>query len=516
MPFDGGPGPHHWKGRQMSRSQGWLRQFKFALLGAVSASCLAAAAAAAEERDPLQSVPGTCNAVAVVQMKKLINSPVGKKKKWWDQARRAYAEGLLSGPPWVNEIVQATTIGSAPGGGRPLTYSIYLMDQPSVMYDIAKHELSPLEKIAGHGATLSSRHVYFVQLAPGMVGALEPADRHAVSHWVRAIDDKQLVPLKPELVDAVKTDDDVLVSLAADLRDVLNPHHIRNWIKGTPRLRSAPDVDGLVEVLTSLRLARLQLRVTDSIVARLELDFDSPLGNHVAAAQTAVGQWLDDAGARPQILREAKATVGEKSLSFEAPLDEIGLRRILSLVQSPHLPVKEADASEGHQPNAVASAAYYDKVCDLLNSLLYKNRNASSYNKTALWHEQFARRITNLSTLAVDPALVRWASDVSKELLALASSLRGEHVRLDDLERSIRFNETTHWQWYADTVDGPLYFPAWVSTDNNLELVRAQQDSDVEKGADQRDAIWNMLRQETADVAHHIESIYHIKLKLPQ
>jgi len=48
--------------------------------------------------------------------------------------------------------------------------------------------------------------------------------------------------------------------------------------------------------------------------------------------------------------------------------------------------------------------------------------------------------------------------------------------------------------WYGSSPTGPLYFPAWVSSSNNLELVRAQQQSSVEKSADQRDAIWNRGR----------------------
>jgi hypothetical protein len=485
-----------------------------ALVGGL-VTLIANGAASAAEADPLHSVPGSCNAVAVVKMKELINSPLGKRGKWWDEARRAYAEGLLSGPPWVTEIVQATTIGSA-HSGEPLTYSVYLMTQTSVIYDIAKHELAPLEKIAGHGATLSSRNVYFAQLAPGLVGAVQPANRQAVAHWVHSLDEKQLPPVSPELIAALKTPDNAQVTLAVDLKDMLNPHHITNWIVGTPKLRATDDIEGLAKVLASLRLARLSVHVSDSIVARLELDFESPISKHVGGIEKAVGQWLDDAGARPHVLAAAKIEATDKSLTFETPLDEAGLRRVLSLVQSPHIPPKEAANLEVRQPNAVASAAYYNKVCDLLNSLLYKNRNTTGYEKTALWHEKFARRIVGLSTTAVDPALVRWATDVSKELIALASSLRGQVVRIDDLERSIRFNEETHWQWYADTVNGPLYFPSWVSSDNNLDQVRAQQDADIEKATDQRDTIWNMLRQETADVAKRMEAVYHIKLKLPQ
>jgi hypothetical protein len=470
----------------------------------------------AKEIDPLSAAPGSCNAVAVVHMRNLVNSPLGKRQKWFDEARRAYAEGLLSGPPWVKDIVQATAIGSATGG-HPLTYSIYAVNQPSIIGDIAKHELAPLEKLAGHGAVASPRNVFFIQLAPGLVGAVQPADRQAVSDWVRAFDEQKLRAISPDLIDALKSDENAQVSIAVDLKGKLNSRYILNWLVGTPKLRATDDLEGLARVLSSLRIARLSVHVSDKIVARLQLDFGSPIRKRGSALEKAVNQWLDDAGARPQVLAAAKTSVSENSLIFEVPLDEVGLRRLLSLVQSPHLPPKEATSAEGRKANAVASAAYYNKVCDLLNSLLYKNRNASEYQKTALWHEQFARKIAGLPTIGVDPELVHWGRNVSKELIALASSLRGELVKLDDLERSIRFDETTHYEVYAySSLSGPLYFPAWVTSDDNLDVVRGRQESQVEQSASERDAIWNMLYQGTAEIAQKMESTYQIKLKLPK
>ena len=100
--------------------------------------------------------------------------------------------------------------------------------------------------------------------------------------------------------------------------------------------------------------------------------------------------------------------------------------------------------------------------------------------------------------------------------MALASSLRGESVRVDDLERSIRTDDTTMYQWAgAGPYGEPLGFPVWVYSDNNLEQVRAQQDAAVEKSAGDRDAIWTMLRDETTAIAKQMEYKYHIKLKLP-
>ncbi|HET6329014.1 MAG TPA: hypothetical protein VFG04_30295 [Planctomycetaceae bacterium] len=469
----------------------------------------------AADSKPLSLVPGSCNAVAIVKMRALVNSPLGKRGKWFDEARRAYAEGLLSGPPWVKEIVQATTVGSMTSG-QPLTYSLYVMDQPSVIGDIAKHELAPLEKLAGHAAVASPRNVYFIQLATGLVGAVQPANRQVAANWARSLGEKQSSPLAPDLVEALNTQDGAQVTIVVDLKDMLNPQYIVRWFVGSPKLRATDDIEGVAKLLSSLKTARLSIQVTDTIVARLQLDFDFPVGKHASAIEKAVAQWLDDVGGRPRVIAAAKTKVAGNTLTFEMPLDEVGLRRVLTLVQSPHISPKEAANPENRAPNALASAAYYNKVCDLLNSLLHKNRDATEYEKTALWHEQYARRIAGLSTVAVDPALVRWGRDVSKELVALAQSLHGELIQLDQLERSIRVDETTTYQWYGFSSSGPLYFPTWVTTNDNVDQVRSQQESQSDKAASQREQIWNMLYQETTDVARAMESKYQIKLKLPK
>ena len=134
-----------------------------------------------------------------------------------------------------------------------------------------------------------------------------------------------------------------------------------------------------------------------------------------------------------------------------------------------------------------------------------------------MWHEQFAQKIAGLSPTAVDPDLLRWARGVSKELVALAHSLRGESVRLKDLEQSISVDDTTMYNWAGNGPYGePLGFPVWTYSDSNLDLVRAQQDAAIEKSAGDRDAIWDMLRRETAAVAIQMEHKYGIKLKLPE
>ena len=476
--------------------------------------CSAAVSGFAAETDALRLIPASCNAVAVIETRNLVNSPLGRREKWSDAVRRAYAEGLLSSPPWVQEMIQGTMVGS-PAAGPPLTYSVYVTGQLMTVADIARHELSHAENLAGHQAVFSPRNVYFVQFSPGLIGALQPANRQAAAHWLQSAGQSTAPSISTPLVDALSADDKAQVVVAVDLKDMLHPRHIRNWIMGTPKLRKGGDVDALVTLLSGLKMARLSVHVDDSIVARLRLDFDAPVGQNAPRVEQAVAQWLDDAGARPQMLAAAKAQVSGNSVTFEASLDEVGLRRLLSLIQSPHLPPKEA-AGESREPNPVASEAYYNKVCALLNALLSRNRDATVYERTALWHAEFARKIAGLPPTAVDPALLRWGRDASKDLMALAYSLRGESVRLDDLERSIRVDDTTMYNWAGAGPYGvPFGFPVWVYSDSNLDLVRAQQDAAVEKSAGDRDAIWNMLRGETTAIAKQMEYKYHIRLKLP-
>jgi hypothetical protein len=490
-----------------------LRSLPFSLL--VVAILASSVPCGAAETDLLQWTPGSCNAVALIRMRQLVESPIGRKEKWGDKVRRAYAEGLLSAPPWVKEVVRGTTFGSA---GMPITYSIYSMAQDSVIGDIAKHERASIEKIAGRFAVLSPRGVYFVQLADGLVGTVQPPDRQAVSAWVRSRAAGRGTELSPYLQSALETGEPASIVIAVDLTDMLNERRVRDWLATSPRLRSMGNRDALAALVASIRGARLSLTVTDTIDGRLRLDFDSPVGSQADALKAIVFQWLDDAGAEMPVLANAKATASDKSLVFETPLNERALQRILSLIRSPHLPGKgEIETGADQKPNAVASAAYYDSVCQLLNSLVRRNKGANDYDKTALWHETFARKIAELPTTGVDPELVDWGRGISEKLRALATSLRGVPVEVDKLQNSIRVDSTTYYRWYANSADaGPLYFPAWIKSQNNVGDVRARQADVIAQNADQREAIWTMMKEATAEVARKMQYKYGIKLKLPQ
>lgn len=473
------------------------------------------------ESSVLPWVPDSCNAVAVINVRKVLNSPLGRRAKWSDKVRQAYAEGLLSAPPWVRQVIRATTLGAA-SHGESAVYSLYTMDQQSVIPQIAKHEMAPVEKIGGKFAVRSPRGVIFIQLASGLLGSLQPSDRSIAARWVRVGAETHKPQLSSYLREAIDASENSSILLAVDLAGSIDQQRAQKWFSARSRDGKSrgieDDAQQLAALFVSLQGARIAVNVTDSITGRLQLDFGSSVGPRVEAVKAAVLQWLDDAGARVHLLADAKARASGNSFILESPLDDRALHRIVSFIQSPH-PLGAAEPlgnAESVKPNAIGSARYYDAVLQLLKSLDRRNQSAQDYEKTAYWHESAAHKIDSLATIGVDPELATWGRDVSANLRALAASLRGVPVEVNQLEKSVRFNATTYYRWYANSESqGPLYFPSWVRSSDNVDDVRAQQDDVVSKNADQRDAIWQMLRNQTIAVAQKIEYRYGIKLSRP-
>jgi hypothetical protein len=476
---------------------------------------LPAICAAAEDTD-LRWIPGTCNAIAVVRMRQLVDSQLGKKEKWSDRARRAFTAGLWSAPTFVNEVVRGTVIPSGPGGS-PL-YAIYSSRRESGISEITRRERARGEKILGHMAVLSPRIVYFVQLAPGIVGAMQPPNREQVSRWIEASSEKASSQISPYLREAIELDDGAQVSIAIDLAGRLSRRRVQEWINGSSALRARRDRNQVAFLLGSLKGVRLSVLVTSAIRGRVRLDFAAPVGENADGLKAAILAWLDDAGGRVELLSRAKAAVADNSIVLEAPLDTQALRRLMSLIESPS-PFSEEGTTEKvdvGKPNGLASAAYYESVYQLLKDLDRKNQNASNYEKTALWHETFARKIDDLPTADVDPDLPVWGHAVSEQLRALAASLRGMPAQVDSIRRSVRFDTKTYNRMYAIGPDGPLYNPSFVETSNNLSKVRANLEEAVSKNGNERDSIWAMINDGTAAIRQKIEEKYHIQLAKPR
>lgn len=457
-------------------------------------------------------VPPSTNTVAIVRVADLLNSPLGRQRKWVDEYRDAYANGIVAAPPSVLEAIRATEYRPYAKGAQPV-YSIYSMRVDVSMSEIAKHELTQAEKIGDGFAVNSQRGVYFARLGSKMLGALQPADRQLLSRWLRFGQTNTKPQLTPYLAEALEAEKKPQVVIIVDLTDMIDPAYIARWLSASPSLQAQKiDSTKLTEQLATLRGLRLSLTVAADIRAQLALDFAEPVTASKESLQAMVLEWLDNSGARIDTLANAEASIRENSFVLETQVEEQGLRRILSLIQTQHPAEAATEPATTQLPeaNSIASLRYYKGIVAAVNDLGFQTRKAKDYEKTALWHENYAAKIEGMSTRGVDPELAAWGYDVAQKLRALAGSLKGLPVQVDQLNRQIRVDVQTFNRRVATTEWGAFFRPEGFTTTTNLQDVRAAQQDLIAKDQEDRANIWAMLEQDRQAVVSKMKEKYGV------
>jgi hypothetical protein len=379
------------------------------------------------------------------------------------------------------------------------------------MSDIAKHELSKIEKIGDTFAVSAPRGVYFARFAPKIMGALEPADRQLLARWIRYGGAHEKSELSTYLTEALAAETKPQVVIAVDLTDIADEEYLAKVLAISPAVKQAQgDPAQLAALFASLRGLRLTVTVGEDITGAFRLDFGQPIKAHEALMKGIVLEWFDHAGARVSVLADAKAVVKDSSFMMQTPIDEQALRRILSLIQTQ----QPAEASENQpnagQANAIASQRYYKGVLANVRDLETMNKKSADYQKTALWHENYAKRIDSLSTTGVDPDLVAWGYSVAQNLRGLAGSLRGVPLEVEQLQRAIRTHTQAYFERSATTEWGNLYRPEVLTISSNLQDVRAAQQEVFIKGHSDRDQVWSIMEQDRQSTVGKMREKYGV------
>lgn len=485
----------------------------------LSLGLLNAPLACGQSPEALQWIPETVNAVGVVRVKPLLSSPLGLREGWATELQGKYSSGVIAAPPSVEVVISATQLfGSTPGEAL----AVFQLPQGANINirEVAKHENGDVEAVAGVSAVLSPRDSYFVRLAANLLGVQHPANRQNLGRWLRLGKQDKGKSLTGYLQNVIATDTTSQIIVAVDLQDVLHPRSVQEWLSSSAGFKQNPKaVVALTNLFSTCQGARITVRVTDRMRARLSLDFQIAPGPEGTLLKEPVIEILGDLGASVEKLSEAEITVEGKSVVLERDIDRDGLRRILSLIRSPS-PSGLSGEGVGEQakvePNAVGSQQYFHSVKRLVDDLSRLNQRATDYNKTALWHENYARQIEQLPTLGVDPALIQWGKSVSTRLQALAGSLRGVPVELKALDRTMTLNVEQYSYRYASTPTADLYRNGRYKFDTNLPAVRLKQAQAVAQGADDRNAIWQMLNDDAAAIYRQMSSVYGPEFSKPR
>jgi hypothetical protein len=473
----------------------------------------------------LRRVPESTDALLIVRLQALLQSPRGQREQWSQKYQSGYLNGAVQIPPTVKTMLMACDF--EPDESKPsLTIGVALMTSKKriSMQDLAAREKGQIETVANQPVALTPRGSYFVELAPGFVGAMTPPNRKELARWVRfAMTDRDPV-VSPYLRNAVSSGRGAPIQLAVDLKDIVDPKAVRLWLKNSKKLqRSQGNFDALFELIEGLKGIRFTARVQDTTTGEIYLDFSKAVGDRSDYLKELFLESLDEMGAALDDFRNAEIrTEAEgKTLVLKAELADATLREIMSLIEMPSIPVTAEETqppSPGSKADLAATTRYYDEVQQLLGDLAKKNKKAEDYNKTGLWHETYAKKISQLPRQGVDEEMLQYGSTVSTCLWALTNSLHGVPLKVDLLQSQKYIYAYQPPTIFIGNRRGSFFLggAAPTYTDTNIPEITAQQQEAIAQGQGDRDQVWKSVDQEKYRIRRRMSEKYNTDFDRPK
>jgi hypothetical protein len=457
----------------------------------------------------IRYVPGSCNAVAIVRMADMLKSPRAVKEHWAQAANESFMADMGTIPPWVENLVIGFQVRPA------LQQEVWAAGVASVPNDLtietlAQQNQQSVDQIAGFPAISGRGNHLILELKPGILGIWRPAIRQEAVRWANEIAAKITGPNSDYLAATPKVPGHLV--LAIDVAGAFDPARTQMLVNNTSSDRtSAAARQQLQQLLMGTQGATLAVTVTDTVQARLQIDFSSPVGDHAPELKQFLDTVLQQLGAEIEELASATPQAQGRALVCMATLSDESVSRVMSLIATgsamPQSMAATPNAAASKAVGQTESARYFSAIDRILKDLERANRRANANSPTALWHENFARKIDDLSIQRVDPKLVEYGRSVASKLRALGRSLRGQAVAVNAHEGTLTYESNFTPGWASiDLWGGIGAGQSAVNVTSNLQQVRERQAEAIIAGNEQRNTIWGMLKDERSQILAQMQA----------
>ena len=381
--------------------------------------------AADEFQELVRLVPRSANAIVLLNMEKAKNSPMGLREGWKAKIEKAFAAGLVRVPPQAKRFVLASQIDLE--FMEPLWEAAVVdLDEELSIEQIAQRRGGVLDTIENLPALVLPNDTYIVQFGPKTLGAMGPANRQTVVRWVREVRKPSPRPLSAYLQQAAVFSDDTgsQVIMAVDLGGAMSFERVGKYLKSKQKLLDEWNADllALTKLLRDVRGVRIGVRIGEQPSARIVIDLRSDASSIASFAKPLFMQIMSDLGASINEVQFWTAQAKGSELSLSGRLTNSGLRRLLSVVDSPvsneHTGAKAPPISPGELPaiRAKASRDHFRAVVGMFNDLKGDMRNARTIASAAVWFDKYARRIERLPMLNVDDEVLDYSGFVADQM----------------------------------------------------------------------------------------------------
>jgi len=399
-------------------------------------------AAHADFAELIRRVPGEANALIMIDAERLFASPLAEKEEWKKRQLANYAERPMSIPPQSTKVVRAAQWDLHTHESVWELVMLETTNSPFLEH-IAKREKGFVDTVANTKAVWSPRGAYIVKVGQNAVGLTFPPNRQFLSRWLKERSGK-ISPYLFEASESMRTTGASFV-LAIDLDDAVEQSRSDAWLKSLDFLKQAKiDSTGLAKTVSGLRGVKFEVVFNEKPWGQLQLDFTEDPALVVPVAKPLVIAALKKIGAALDDLESWTVAKKDKSVTLHGQFSSSGLMRLSSLFE---LPTVDLDAEENAAENTpLATLNHFKSVDKLLKDLLIQKPDAVTIGQYAVWVQQYAKRIDQLSLANVDPEMQAYSAGVANDLRQIATALKGGGINT-----SIRQAGT--YQTY-DTYDG--------------------------------------------------------------
>ncbi|MHC4875635.1 MAG: hypothetical protein ACYTGL_03995 [Planctomycetota bacterium] len=460
-------------------------------------------------------LPSDANAVAVVRVARLLQTERAKQEGWAQTAQYEFLTGASRIPPWVDTLVVGSLVRPA---FQQEVWSTAVLELPGAvtLEQLAQHEESRVEQLSGIRAVQSRGQAWMIEIQPGLLGVRSPAMRQEAARWAQLASTGRTGELTTFLQQAVANPAHIV--LAIDLQHMADQQRIRNFLEQSNLLPSDPvDRLNLLRLLGGQQGVSFSVTIDETTTAHAVMHFaEAPTGLESALADVFRQHvkdhqiWLDE-------FDSASVETLGNTVHLTMDLSDESLRRVVSMITSPSPtpPTGELASSteDSVRPRVTTelspSKRYFRSVSQAIDDLARVNRKATDYQRTATWHDNFARRIEQLPTQGVEPSLQAFGRRVADRFRALGASLRGQGVEINTEQKTLVYDVDYRPGWVAGNWWGAVgYGEPSVKVTSNLKEVRERQAAAVMKGTRQRTAIWRLITDDRAEVETSMRNKY--------
>ena len=386
------------------------------VIAVIVLTLLCEAAARADFKSLAERIPDSANAVVAVNVEKVLNTPYAQSE-WTPKTAESWAKQPMMVPPGSRRLLMASDVRT--DTMEPFWEMCLMeMNQLPDLKAMAAADGGHIDRVWDIEAVCSPVNAYFVPLGQTTLASITPANRAAVTRWVRTAATRPS-NIQSDYIRKVvgMLSDSTDIVMAMDLEGAFGVPQIRRFLDehDFKQIKDS-ELDSVAQALGKMQGITLNITVGQDVSAKATVDFDGDVSLLRNSAKAIMLEVLDTAGMPIRDVEQWTVAASGKQVTMSGKLSTASLRNLLMIVSSP-IPAATLASNTGAQQAAstdpaVASQRYYKTICGYLDNF----KGSNSVSQGASWARATAKRIEQLPILNVDPELVQWGSMVSLKL----------------------------------------------------------------------------------------------------